>query len=300
MSSNPPAELLEPDAELEVLVSGCIFTEGPAWNPVDRSLVFSDMPGDVRRRWTAEGGVEEVRRPANKCNGMAYDPAGDLVVCEHATSRLVRERRDGTVEVLAAHHQGHELNSPNDVLVREDGAIFFTDPIYGRSPGFGVPRPPDLSFRGVYRVVEGRPDEPELLFGEDEFDQPNGLCLSPRGDLLYVNDTPRALIRVYPLDAGGTPGPGRLFASGIGDGDANKGAPDGMKCDDRGDVWVTGPGGLWVFAPDGTHLGTVPVPEVIGNLAWGGDDWRDLFVCASTSVYRLRTRVAGRRPAFTP
>jgi gluconolactonase len=297
MTAPALADLVDPDAEPEAIVTGCLFTEGPAWNPVDRSLVFSDIPADLRRRWTAERGGEEARRPANKCNGMAYDPAGNLVVCEHATSRVVRERADGTVEVLAAHYRGRELNSPNDVAISETGAIYFTDPIYGRSPGFGVPRAPELPFRGVYRAVEGRPDEPELLTAEDEFEQPNGLCISPDGRLLYVNDTPRALIRVYQLDPAGTPGAGRLFASGISDPVAG-GSPDGMKCDERGNVWVTGPGGVWVFAPDGTKVGTLDVPEVVANLAWGGDGWRDLFLCASTSVYRVRTRVGGRRPAF--
>ena len=298
MTAHDLSGLVRPDAEPEAIVTGCLFTEGPAWHPGEGSLLFSDMPGDVRRRWTAEGGVDEVRRPANKCNGMAYDAAGNLVVCEHATSRLVRERRDGTVEVLASHFQGRELNSPNDVAVHETGAVYFTDPSYGRSPGFGVPRPPDLPFRGVYRAVEGRPDAPELLVAEDEFDEPNGLCFSPDGRLLYVNDTERALIRVYQLDATGRLGPGRPFASGISDPDAD-GAPDGMKCDERGNVWVTGPGGLWVFTPDGSRLGVLRVPEMAANFAWGGNDWRDLFICACTSVYRVRTEVAGRRPAFT-
>lgn len=298
MTADGLAALVAVGTALEPIATDCLFTEGPAWDPRDRSLLFSDMPGDVRRRWTAERGVEEIRRPANKCNGMAYEPTGDLAVCEHATSRLVRERRGGTVEVLDAHYGGRELNSPNDVAVHESGAIYFTDPIYGRMPGFGVPRESDLPFRGVYRVT-GQPDEPQLLVAEDEFDQPNGLCFSPDGRLLYINDTPRALIRVYRLDAGGALKGGRVFASGIGDGDANKGAPDGMKCDEQGDVSVTGPGGLWVFAPDGTRLGVLPVPEVIGNFAWGGEEWRDLFICASTSVYHCRTLVQGRRPAFT-
>lgn len=118
MTSQELSDLVDPGATLERIATGCLFTEGPAWHPDDRSLVFSDMPGDVRRRWTAEAGAEEVRRPANKCNGMAYDPAGNLVVCEHATSRLVRERPDRTIEVLAAHYLGRELNSPNDVAIR--------------------------------------------------------------------------------------------------------------------------------------------------------------------------------------
>ena len=112
MTAQGVADLVDPNAQPEAIVTGCLFTEGPAWNPVDRSLVFSDIPADLRRRWTAERGGEEARRPANKCNGMAYDPAGNLVVCEHATSRVVRERADGTVEALAAHYRGRELNSP--------------------------------------------------------------------------------------------------------------------------------------------------------------------------------------------
>jgi gluconolactonase len=291
-------ELIAEDAELERLAAGFRFTEGPVWHPRERHLLFSDMPGDVRRRWSADRGVEEVRRPADKCNGMAYDADGNLIVCEHSTSRVVRERPDGTVEVLAGHYRGRELNSPNDVLVAPDGSIYFTDPVYGRMPGFGVPREPELPFRGLYRLAGGSAGEPELLVAEDEFEQPNGLCLSPDGSLLYVNDTPRALIRVYEVAGDGRLRAGRPFATGIGDGDTSKGAPDGMKCDAGGNVWVTGPGGIWVFGSDGAQLGTVQIPEVVGNLAWGGEGWRELFVAASTSIYRLRTRVPGRLPAF--
>ncbi|MFZ0218232.1 MAG: SMP-30/gluconolactonase/LRE family protein, partial [Candidatus Dormiibacterota bacterium] len=284
---------------LERLGSGCTFTEGPAWHPRERFLLFSDMPADVRRRWSPRGGIVEVRRPSNQGNGMAYDPRGNLVVCEHATSRVVREGVDGSREVLATQYRARELNSPNDVAIADDGSIYFTDPIYGRMPGFGVPREPDLPFRGVYLLPGGAPGEPELLVPEDEFEQPNGLCFSPDGSLLYVNDTPRALIRVYEVAADGRLRGGRVFASQIGDGDSDRGVPDGMKCDAEGDVWVTGPGGVWVFAPDGSHLGLVAIPEIVGNLAWGGDRWRDLFVAASTSLYRIRTTVAGRLPAFT-
>ena len=126
-------DLIELDAPAIQVATDCIFTEGPVWHPVEHFLLFSDMPGDVRRRWDPDGGVVEVQRPANKCNGMTYDADLNLIVCEHATSLLVRERLDGTREVLASHFEGKELNSPNDVCVRSDGSIFFTDPYYGRS-----------------------------------------------------------------------------------------------------------------------------------------------------------------------
>lgn len=286
MSGLVEAGLLDAGATVEKLAGGFRFTEGPVWR--DGTLTFSDMPGDVRRRWSAAEGVVEVRRPANKCNGMAYDAGGGLVVCEHATSRVVRERPDGTVEVLASHFRGLELQSPNDVVVRSDGRIYFTDPVYGRVEGFGVPRDLSQPFQGVYRVD---PDGTlSLVVAEDEFDQPNGLCFTPDETVLYVNDTGRSLIKAFDVAADGSLSGGRIFADKIGTPDSATGVPDGMKVDARGDVWVTGPDGIWVFGPDGTHLGVLNVPEVVGNLTWGG---HDLYITASTSLYRVATRVTG-------
>src|ERR1700732_3179911 len=144
-------ELVDASAQLERIATGFTFTEGPIWHPADHYLLFSDMPADVRRRFGPEG-VTEVRRPANKCNGMTYDPALDLIVCEHATSSLVRERSDGRREVLASHFEGKELNSPNDVCVRSDGSIYFSDPWYGRMPVYGIERPRQLGWQGVFRI----------------------------------------------------------------------------------------------------------------------------------------------------
>ena len=186
-------ELLDTDGEVERLATGFIFTEGPIWNAGGEFLLFSDMPGDVRRRWSERDGVEEVMRPANKCNGMVYDADGNLLVCEHITSTLVRERPDGTRETLASHFRGKELNSPNDVVTRSDGTIYFSDPWYGRMPVFGIERDRELGFQAVYRIAPGG-DEPELAVGEDEFEMPNGLCFSPDESLLYVNDSPRGLM----------------------------------------------------------------------------------------------------------
>ena len=189
-------ELVDEDAELEQLGTGFTFTEGPIWNPAGY-LLFSDMPGDVRRRWDEQQGVREVAKPSNKGNGMTLEADGRLIVCEHVTSSVVRIDPDGGGsgrEVLAAQYQGKELNSPNDVIVADDGAVYFTDPTYGRMPGFGVQRDQELDFQGVYRIAPGG-GEPELLV--DDFAQPNGLCFSPDQSLLYVNDTTRAHIRAF-------------------------------------------------------------------------------------------------------
>jgi gluconolactonase len=284
-------ELIDASIEVERVATGFTFTEGPIWNKEGHFLLFSDMPGDVRRRWSEGDGVEEIMRPSNKCNGMVYDAEGNLLVCEHVTSSLVRERPDGTRETIASHYRGKELNSPNDVITRSDGTIYFSDPSYGRMPGFGLERDQDLSFQGVYRIAPGGGD-PELVVGEDEFEQPNGLCFSPDESLLYINDTPRALIRVYDVNADGTLSGGRLFFEGIGSGVIEEGIADGMKCDEGGNIWVTGPGGVWVISANAEQLGVVEVPENVGNIAWGGSDWKMLYMPSSTSLYRVPTKVA--------
>ena len=294
VKSESLTELIDRGAEVERVATGFTFTEGPIWNKEGAFLLFSDMPGDVRRRWSERDGVEEVMRPSNKCNGMVYDAEGNLLVCEHVTSSLVRERPDGTRETLATHYQGKELNSPNDVVTRSDGTIYFSDPIYGRVPGFGLERDQDLSFQGVYRIGPGG-SEPELVVPESDFEQPNGLCFSPDESLMYINDTPRALIRVYDVTGDGTLSGGRLFFDHIGSGVIEEGIADGMKCDERGNIWVTVPGGVWVISPQGEHLGTVEVPENVGNIGWGGSDWKTLYMPSSTSLYRVQTKVASAK-----
>ena len=289
------ADLVDPDAPVEQIATGFTFTEGPIWRPLDNYLLFSDMPGDVRRRWDPESGVAEVRRPSNKCNGMTYDADLNLIVCEHATSLLVRERPDGGREILASRFEGKELNSPNDVCVRSDGSIYFTDPWYGRMPGFGVERPRQLGFQGVYRV---RTDGAlELLVDRDLFDQPNGLCFSPDEKRLYVNDSEEALIRAFAVAADGSLSGGEVFASGIRS-EAEPGGPDGMKCDAEGNVWVTAPGGVWVYSPSGALVGKLRVPEWVANLAWGGNDFRTLFLTATRSVYAVKTKVGPRAEPY--
>jgi gluconolactonase len=288
-------ELIGEGAEVERLGTGFTFTEGPLWHP-HGYLLFSDMPGDVRRRWDEESGVTEVANPSNKGNGMTWDLDGRLLVCEHVTSSLVRMDPDGTGsgrEVLASHYDGKELNSPNDVIVKSDGAIYFTDPTYGRMPVFGVEREQELDFQGVYRLPPGG-GEPELVV--DDFAQPNGLCFNADESLLYINDTERAHIRVFEVGSDGSLSGGDVLADGIGTGDLDSGElVDGMKLGERGNIWVTGPGGVWVFSPEGEHVGVLEVSENVGNLNWGGPDWSWLFIPASTSMYRVKTKVSGNR-----
>jgi gluconolactonase len=261
----------------------------------DGSLHFSDMPGDKRRRWHPADGVSVLRDPSNKCNGMTRDNDGNLIVCEHVTSSVVREAPDGSRETIASHWGGRELNSPNDVIVASDGSIIFTDPTYGRQPVFGLPRQQDLDYQGVYRIPPG--GGLELLV--DDFQQPNGLCFSPDESLLYINDTVPAHIRVFDVGPNHSLSNGRVFAEGIGTGDMSTGElVDGMKLDERGNVYVTGPKGVWIFAPDGEHLGVIEVPENVGNVNWGDDDWQTLYIPASTSVYRVRMKVAGNKLAY--
>ncbi|MGL4636665.1 MAG: isochorismatase family protein [Beijerinckiaceae bacterium] len=287
-------ELMDLWAPVRQLGSGFQFSEGPIWHPKEQHLTFSDMPGDVRRRWD-RAGVREVMRPANKCNGMTYDADLNLIVCEHATSTVVRERADGTRETLASHFEGRELNSPNDVVVKSDGSIYFSDPWYGRMPVFGVERPRQLGFQGVYRIPPGG-GAPQLLVDRTMFDQPNGLCFCPDESKLYVNDTVQHVIRVFQVLPNGMLGMSRIFASGIVS-SSEPGVPDGMKCDAKGNVWLTAPGGVWVYAPHGELIGKVRVPELVGNLTWGGADMRTLFLTATHSLYAVDTKVG---PAPVP
>ena len=295
--------LIDGHAPVITLASGCDFTEGPIWHPLEQYLLFSDMPGDVRRRWD-KSGVREVLRPTNKANGMTYDAQLNLVMCEHSTSSLTRLSPEGTRSVLASHFEGQELNSPNDVCMRSCGSLYFTDPWYGRMPGFGIERERELGWQGVFRVrprtaggVTQQLSDPDLVVDRYLFGQPNGLCFSPDEQLLYINDTEQANIRVFDVTTDGYLKNGRLFASGIKD-DALPGVPDGMKCDAHGNVWVTAPGGLWVYSPQGRLQGKVSIPELAANLHWGGDDWRTLFVCATSSVYAIDTRVGPRAEPF--
>jgi gluconolactonase len=222
-------------------------------------------------------------------NGLTYDRQGRLLICEHGTSRVARAEATGQLAPIATHYSGKQLNSPNDIVCRSDGSIYFTDPPYGRAKFFGVEREQELGFQGVFRVGPS-PTEPELLV--DDFERPNGLCFSLDESRLFINDTARRHIRVFDVGRDGRLGDGRLWAETKGD---KPGAPDGMKLDSAGNVYCCGPGGIHVFDPAGRLREIIEVPEYTANFAFGGDDLRSLFITATTSLYRIRVTTPGLR-----
>ena len=245
------------------------------------------MPGDHMRKWTARGGVATFRKPCAQSNGLTWDRQGRLLVCEHATSKVTRTEADGSSTVIASHHDGKELNSPNDIVVKSDGGIYFSDPTYGRNEYYGNPRPLPCDFRGVYRA---EPDGGKLTLLAADFGQPNGLCFSRDETKLFINDTDRQHIRVFDVQPNGTLANSRVWAETTGEG---PGAPDGMKIDSAGNVYCCGPGGIHVFSPDAACLGVIRMPEYTANFCFGDDDLRSLYVTAATSLYRLRVKTPG-------
>jgi gluconolactonase len=282
-------DIVSAEAAVEKLATGIGFGEGPVWDRAGKRLVFSDMKHDHMRSWRADGGLSTFRKPSNKANGNTYDRQGRLLSCEHATSRVVRQEKDGSITVLASHHGGKELNSPNDIVVKSDGAIYFSDPTYGRiREDVGVLRELQLTFRGVYRVA-GDGASTQLLAAD--FEQPNGLCFTLDEKRLFVNDTMRGHIRVFDVAADGTLSGGQVWAELTG---AGEGRPDGMKLDRAGNVYCTGPGGVHVLDPQARCLGVIRTPERVTNIAWGDDDLRSLYLTGITALYRVRVRVPGR------
>ena len=289
MADGQPFRNVVGDAALETVASGYGFLEGPVWHPYEKWLVFSDIPNSRVHRRDATGTIHCIRDPSRMANGNTLDRAARLLSCEHAASRVTRAEPDGTTTVLASHYQGRELNSPNDIVVATSGAIYFTDPTYGRMAYYGVPRPPELSFQGVYRID---PDARRLTLLANDFVQPNGLCFSLDESRLFVNDTERQHIRVFNVTASGELSGGAVWAVARGEG---VGAPDGMKIDSCGNLYCCGPGGVHVFDPSGDLLGIIATPEMAANFAFGDEDLRSLYIAASSSLYRLRVRIAGLR-----
>jgi sugar lactone lactonase YvrE len=273
------AELLV-SQEPERIATGFQFTEGPVWHP-EGYLLFSDIPANRIYRWSPDGTLESFRQPSGNSNGLTLDLEGRLIACEHGNRRVSRTEGDGTVVSLAAHYQGKRLNSPNDVVVKSDGSIYFTDPPYGVQP-----EEQELDFHGVYRIA---PDG-SLMLLTDDFDRPNGLAFSADESILYIDDTTRCHVRAFDVLSDGTLANGRLFADMR---STEIGGPDGMKLDVGGNLYVTGPGGTWLFDPAGSHLGTFVTPEKPANLAFGDADRRTLYITARTSVYRVRTELPG-------
>ena len=279
--------IIESGTSIERVLTGFEFLEGPAWHPQMQELVFSDIIGDTLYRWQPDGVPRPVRQPSNMANGNCWNREGLLLSCEHATSRVSRSDLNGSYEVLISHFEGRELNSPNDIVVRRDGSVYFTDPNSGRGEKYGVARPQQLDFQGVYRFA---PDNRELTLLVDDFARPNGLCFSADETRLYVNDTDHQHSRVFDVRDDGTIGHGRVWAETGGD---QPGVADGMKIDSIGNLYCCGSGGIHVFDSAGRRLGVIATPEVAANFAWGGADLTDLYITATHSLYRLRTRVPG-------
>jgi gluconolactonase len=277
--------LIQPSAAVERLATGFRWAEGPAWFPLLDTLVFSDVPSDRLLAWSEGGGARVLRQPAAFPNGNARDREGRLVTCHHGTRSVVRTEHDGSRRVLADSHGGRRLNSPNDLVVARDGAVWFTDPTYGILSDYeGHEAPPEQDATAVYRIPPGGGEPERVLAG---FAQPNGLAFSPDERVLYVAESGSShdpavpsVIRAWDME-GGRPANGRDFAA------VAPGLPDGFRVDARGHVWTSAGDGVQVIHPDGTHLGTIRVPEPVANLCFGGPRGNRLFITATTSLYAV-------------
>ena len=293
--------VVPPGARPEELATGFGFTEGPVWSP-DGDLLFSDPNENTIYRWSRDGQVSifrtksgyagvdisEYKQPGS--NGLTFDPQGRLTVCQHGERRVIRIEPTGAITVLADRYQGKRLNSPNDLVYRKDGTLYFTDPPFGLPRVFDDPRK-ELPFSGVYRVKDG-----QVSLVATDLTGPNGIAFSPDEKFLYVTnwDEKKKVVMRYPVSADGTLGAGAVFF----DMTAAPGeeALDGMKVDAEGHLFVSGPGGVWVISGQGKQLGTLKFPQLPANMAWGDGDGRTLYLTARSSVYRLRLGVPGIRP----
>ena len=269
-------------SEAERLATGFVFTEGPLWHP-DGFYYFVDVRKSMFYRLTPGGKPEVLRENTGEGNGTTFDLQGRLIMCEGGNRRVTRTGADGKIEVLCDRYEGKRLNRPNDVVCRSDGSIYFTD------PGLRVPLAErELPYAAIYRV-----DPSGAVSMLADFEYPNGLAFSPDERTLYVANTRWAqYIHALEIGADGAMVRRRIFADMSSD--ETDGVPDGMKVDVQGRVYCTGPGGTWVFAPDGTRLGIIRTPEVPANLAFGGPDLQTLFLTARTSVYSLLVKVPGQ------
>lgn len=277
------ASIMLKDSKVEKVVSGFEFVEGPVWNSSKGFLLFSDIPADRIYKWSQQKGVEVFREPSGNSNGLTYDKTGRLIICEHGNRRVSRIEKNGSCTVLAEKFQGKRLNSPNDVVVKSDGAIYFTDPPYGIKP-----EQQELPFQGVFRLD---PSTRKLTLLVKDFPRPNGLAFSPDEKVLYVADssTEQRHVRAFDVQSDGALSNGRVFAETR---SKKPGNPDGIKVDTEGHLYVSA-SGVWIFDKDGKHLGTIKTPEIPANIAWGGEDWKSLYITARTSLYRIKLNIAG-------
>jgi len=275
--------IISEEGRIEGIATGFQFTEGPVWNHHGDFLLFSDIPANQILKWSQEEGVTVFRRPSGNSNGLTQDRDGRLIVCEHGNRRLSRIEKEGSYTVLADKYEGKHLNSPNDVVVKSDGKIYFTDPPYGIKP-----EQQELPFQGVYRLD---PDNRELTLLVKDFNRPNGLAFSPDENVLYIADSSeRRHVRAFDVNSDGTLSNSRVFAEIR---SKEPGNPDGMKVDVQGNLYVSAAGGIWVFSQEREKLGMIRTPETPANCAWGDADSRSLFITARTSLYRIRLTIPG-------
>ena len=281
-------------ARVERLWTGARWLEGPAWFPAGRSLIFSDIPNNRMLRFDEAGGTVSVfRQPSNNSNGNTRDPDGRLVSCEHLARRVTRTEHDGSITVLADKHNGKRFNSPNDVVVKNDGSIWFTDPSYGILFDYeGGKAASEIGACHVYRI-DGTTGEVTIV--ANDFEKPNGLAFSPDESLLYIADTgishkengPKH-IRRFKVNGAKISG-GEVFA------DCTAGLFDGFRLDEDGRIWTSAADGVHCYLPDGTLIGKVKIPELVSNVCWGGPKLNRLFICGTTSLYSVYLAINGKR-----
>jgi gluconolactonase len=287
------SEIFHGDESVTRLCTGAVWSEGPVYLPEDASVVWSDIPNNRMLRWSSTSAMSEFRSPSVFTNGNTLDLEGRIVHCSHGARAITRTERDGTITTLVDQFHGKRLNSPNDLVVHADGSIWFTDPPYGiRSDREGYKAESEIGANYVYRFD---PLTQDIQIVVSDVEEPNGLAFSPDGTLLYVADTSAAErtdgtgnhhIRVYRM-VGNRPLDGRLFCV------VDPGLADGFRLDIHGNVYTSSLDAIQVFAPDGTWIGRIPVPEKVSNCCWGGPGKNILFITASTSLYSITTRTTG-------
>ncbi len=270
--------LIAPDASIKKLAGDLKFTEGPVWLKDKSVLIFSDIPASKLMQWSADGGLREYRA-VEAANGNTVDGSGRLVSCQHAGRNIVREEKDGTISVVVADFEGKKFHSPNDLAIKSDGTIWFTDPSYGLPKGAAK----EIDGHWVYRFD---PKTKKTTVVNREFDMPNGFAFSPHEKRLYIADSGRKQrVGAFPVNADGTLGPALYWMEG---------GADGIRCDEKGNLYTTAGDGVRIYDPAGVRLATIKLPEVPANCGFGGADGRTLFVTARTSLYSVPLKIAGK------
>ncbi|MGH7799765.1 MAG: SMP-30/gluconolactonase/LRE family protein [Thermodesulfobacteriota bacterium] len=295
--------IVGPNPKIFKLAEGFKFTEGPIWLSDEGYLLFSDPNSNIIYKYTKEGQLSVFRQPSGYSgadvaeygqpgsNGLTLDAQGRLTIDEHGNHRVSRLEKDGTLTVLVDSYEGKRLNSPNDLVYKSDGTLYFTDPPFGLPKFFDDPRK-ELPFSGVYSLNDGK-----LTLLIKDLKGPNGIALSPDEKFLYVGnwDPEKKIVMRYEVNAVGTLSNGKIFFDMTGA--PGEDAIDGVKVDQKGNIYVSGPGGLWVISPEGKHIGTIIAPKHIHNMAWGGEDGKTLYLCARSGLYRMQLHIPGVRPS---